>query len=83
MSAPAAAAVPEAFAALTEGVIRMLGLARLKPLVTVAAALILATAGLAVEGRQKPATEGARGGKVARTRIATRSVTGQRIDSHP
>ena len=35
-------------------------LARLKPLVAVAAALILATAGVAVQGRQKPAPEGAR-----------------------
>ena len=35
-------------------------LARLKPLAAVAAALILATAGVAVQGRQQPAPEGAR-----------------------
>ncbi len=38
----------------------MIWLARLKPLVAVAAALILATAGVAVQGRQQPAPEGAR-----------------------
>jgi hypothetical protein len=38
----------------------MVWLARLKPLVAVAAALILATAGVAVQGRQKPAPEGGR-----------------------
>ena len=38
----------------------MMWLARLKPLVAVAAALILATAGVAVQGRQQPAPEGAR-----------------------
>jgi len=38
----------------------MMWLTRLKPLVAVAAALILATAGVAVQGRQKPASEGAR-----------------------
>jgi hypothetical protein len=38
----------------------MMWLARLKPLVTVAAALILATAGVAVQGRQQSAPEGAR-----------------------
>ena len=37
----------------------MMWLARLKPLAAVAAALILATAGVAVQGRQKPAPEGA------------------------
>ena len=38
----------------------MMWLARLKPLVAVAAALILATAGFAVQGRQQPAPEGVR-----------------------
>jgi hypothetical protein len=38
----------------------MMWLARLKPLVAVVAALILATAGVAVLGRQQPAPEGAR-----------------------
>ena len=38
----------------------MMWLTRLKPLVAVAAALILATAGVAVQGRQQPAPEGAR-----------------------
>ena len=38
----------------------MMWLARLKPLVAVAAALIFATAGVAVQGRQQPAPEGAR-----------------------
>ena len=38
----------------------MMWLARLKPLAAVAAALILATAGVAVQGRQQPAPEGAR-----------------------
>ncbi|MDR3637714.1 MAG: sigma-70 family RNA polymerase sigma factor [Isosphaeraceae bacterium] len=59
-SSPAAGAVPAAVAALAEGVIQMMWLARLKPLVAVAAALILATAGVAVQGRQQPAAEGAR-----------------------
>jgi hypothetical protein len=38
----------------------MMWLARLKPLVAVAAALILGSAGVAVQGRQQPAPEGAR-----------------------
>ena len=38
----------------------MIWLARLKPLMAVATALILATAGVAVQGRQQPAPEGAR-----------------------
>src|SRR5690349_16056663 len=58
-SSPAAGAVPVAATALAEGVIRMMWLARLKPLVAVAAALILATAGVAVQGRQQPAPKGA------------------------
>ena len=58
-SSPAAGAVPVAVTALAEGVIQMMWLARLKPLVAVAAALILATAGVAVQGRQQPAPEGA------------------------
>jgi hypothetical protein len=40
-----------------QGVIQMMWLARLKPLVAVAAAVILATAGVAVQGRQGPAPE--------------------------
>jgi RNA polymerase sigma factor (sigma-70 family) len=59
-SSPAAGAVPVAVTALAEGVIQMMWLARLKPLVAVAAALILATAGVAVQGRQQSAPEGAR-----------------------
>jgi hypothetical protein len=46
--------------AFTEGVIPMMWLARRKPLVAVAAALILATPGVDVQGRQQPAPEGAR-----------------------
>jgi hypothetical protein len=38
----------------------MMRLLRLKPLAAVVAALILATAGVAVQGRQNPATDGAR-----------------------
>jgi hypothetical protein len=49
-----------AVAALAEGVIQMTWLARPKPPVAVAAALFLATAGVAVQGRQQPAPEGAR-----------------------
>ena len=60
MSSPAVGAVPAAVAALAEGMIRMMWLATLKPLVAVAAALILTTAGFAVQGRQLPAPEGAR-----------------------
>ncbi len=60
MSSPAAGAVPAAVTALAEGVIRMMWLTRLKPLVAVAAALILTTAGVAVQGRQQPAPEGPR-----------------------
>jgi hypothetical protein len=56
----AAGAVPVAVTALAQGVIQMMWLARPKPLVAVAAALILATAGVAVQGRQQPAPEGAR-----------------------
>jgi hypothetical protein len=59
-SSAAAGAVPEAVTALAEGVIQMMWLARLRPLVAVTAALILATAGVAVQGRQQPAPEGAR-----------------------
>jgi hypothetical protein len=60
MSSPAAGAVPAAVTALAQGAIRMMWLTRLKPLVAVAAALILTTAGVAVQGRQQPAPEGAR-----------------------
>ncbi len=59
-SSPAAGAVPVAVTALAEGVIQMMWLARLKLLVAVAAALILATAGVAVQGRQQPAAQGPR-----------------------
>ena len=64
-SSPAAGAVPVAVAALAEAVIQMMWLARLKPLVAVAAALILATAGVAVQERQQPASE--RKGEQAKT----------------
>jgi hypothetical protein len=57
---PAAGAVPAAAATLAQGVIQMMWLARLKPLAAIAAALFLATAGVAVQGRQQPAPEGAR-----------------------
>jgi hypothetical protein len=56
-SSPAAVAVPAAVTTLAEGVIQMMWLARLKPLAAVATALILATAGVAVQGRQGPAPE--------------------------
>lgn len=59
-SSLAAGAVPVAVTALAEGVIQMMWFARLKPMVAVAAALILTTAGVAVQGRQQPAPEGAR-----------------------
>ncbi len=60
MSSPEAGAVPAAVTALAKGVIQMMWLARLKPLLAVAAALILATAGVAVQERQQPAPEGTR-----------------------
>jgi hypothetical protein len=66
--------VPVAVTALAEGVIPMIWLARLKPLVPVAAALILATAGVAVQGRQQPAPEGAR--EQARTAPPTAAGAG-------
>ena len=59
-SSPAAGAVPVAVTALAEGVIQMMWLARLKPLIAVAAVLILATAGVAVQGRQSPCPREAR-----------------------
>ena len=60
-SSPAIGAVPVAITALAQGVIQMMWLARLKPLVAVAATLILATAGVAVHGRQQqPTAERAR-----------------------
>ncbi len=59
LSSAAAGAVPVAVTVLAEGVIQMMWLARLKPLVAVAAALVLATAGVAVHGRQNPAPDGA------------------------
>ena len=60
-SSAAAGAVPVAVTTIAEGVIQMMWLARLKPLAAVAAALILATAGVAVHGRQQPAPERKRG----------------------
>ncbi len=70
-SFPAAGAVPAAVTALAEGVIQMMWLARLKPLVAVAAALILTAAGVAVLGRQHARAEGAREqAKPARTQKA-------------
>ena len=71
-SFPAARAVPAAVAALAQGVIQMMWLARLKPVIAVAAALILATAGVAVMGRQQPAPEGA--GEQAKTAPAPAAV---------
>ena len=59
-NSPAAGAVPVAVTALADGVIQMMWLARLKPLVAVAAALILAIAGVAVQGRQDRKPQGAR-----------------------
>jgi RNA polymerase sigma factor (sigma-70 family) len=56
-SSPAAGAVPVAVTALAQGVIQMMWLARLKPLVAVAAALIVTSTGVAVVGRQQPAPE--------------------------
>jgi hypothetical protein len=44
-----------------EGVIRMIWLARLKPLVAVATILIIATAGVVVQGRQQPTAGGTQG----------------------
>jgi hypothetical protein len=58
-SSPAADALPVTATALAEGVIQMMWLARLIPLIAVAAALTLATAGVVVQGRQQPAPEGA------------------------
>jgi RNA polymerase sigma factor (sigma-70 family) len=61
-NSPAAGIVPVAVTVLAEGVIQMMWLARLKPFVAVAAALVLATAAVAVHGRQQsaPAQERAR-----------------------
>jgi RNA polymerase sigma-70 factor (ECF subfamily) len=58
-SSPAVGAVPAVVTALAEGVIQMMWLARLKPLVAIAAALVLATVGVAVQGRQQPVPGGA------------------------
>ncbi len=54
---PAAGAVPAAVASIAEGAMQMMWVARLKPLVVVASALILSTTGVAVLGRQKAAPE--------------------------
>lgn len=59
-SSPAACTLPVAVAALAEGVIHMMWLARLRMLAAVAAVLIIATAGVAVQGRSQPAPQGAR-----------------------
>src|SRR5262249_53331841 len=56
-NSPAAGAVPVAVTALAQGVIQMMWLAKVKPLVAVAATLILTTAGVAVLARQQPAPE--------------------------
>lgn len=59
-TSPAAGVIPAAVATLAEGVIQMLRLARLKPLLAVAAVLVLTTAGVAVHGRQQAGIENAR-----------------------
>jgi hypothetical protein len=56
-SSPAADAIPVVVPALAEGVIQMMGLARPKPLVAVVVVLILATAGVAVQGHPRPSSE--------------------------
>src|SRR4051795_439277 len=57
----------------------MMWLARLKPLFAVAAALILATAGVAVQGRQQPAPEGAR----EQAKTAPRPTAGAGVAAAP
>jgi hypothetical protein len=52
--------VPPAVTTIAQGVIQTMWLARLKLLVAVSAGVILATAGIAVHGRQQPAPDGAR-----------------------
>ncbi len=71
-SSPAAGAVPVAVTALAEGVIQMMWLARLKPLVAIATALILATAVVAVQGRQQPAPEAH---KITVTTLRSKAIT--------
>jgi RNA polymerase sigma factor (sigma-70 family) len=89
-SSPAAGAVPVAVTVLAEGVIQMMWFARLKPLVAAVAALILATAGVAGQGRQKPAPEGpseqakparpqAAGADVVRDMAANRALARQQL----
>lgn len=57
---PAAGVVPAGVAALAEGVIQMMRIARLKPLLAITGATILATAGIAVQGRPQAGPEKAR-----------------------
>ena len=71
-SAPAAGAVPAAVAALAEGVIRMMWLARLKPVVATLAVLTLATALVAVQGRRQPHDEAQ---KITVTALQSQAVT--------
>ncbi len=59
-TSPAAGVVPAAVASLAEGVIQMMRLSRLKPLFALAGAVMLATAGFAVQGRQQAGIEKAR-----------------------
>jgi RNA polymerase sigma-70 factor (ECF subfamily) len=56
-SFPAAGAAPAAVAALAEGVIQMTRLAKIKLVAVAPAILILVTAGVAVHGRQQPASD--------------------------
>jgi RNA polymerase sigma factor (sigma-70 family) len=58
-SFPAAGGMPVAVTALAQGVIQMMWLARLKPLVAVAAALVIAAAGVSVRGLLQPTFAGA------------------------
>ena len=71
-SPPAAGAVPVAVTALAKGVIQMMWLARLKLPLAVAAALILATAGVVILGRQQPHNEAH---KIAVTTLQSNAVT--------
>ncbi|MFO0961019.1 MAG: sigma-70 family RNA polymerase sigma factor [Isosphaeraceae bacterium] len=57
-NSPSPAAIPPTIAALAEGVTLMMSLARWKWPIVAATALFLTTAGVAVRGRQQPATGG-------------------------
>ena len=59
MCSQAAGAVPTAVATLAEGVLQMIGFARVKPLVAATTALVLATATVGVLGQQRTAPKGA------------------------